>query len=424
MNYLSMSAAELKAEQARVRAEYDAICAKKLKLDLSRGKPGEDQLDLSMDMLNLPITKEALRSDGGVDCRNYGLIFGIPAMQRFWSEITGIRPENIIVGGNSSLNMMYDSVVRSMLYGNKDSKGPWYKEAHIKFLCPAPGYDRHFAICQSLGIEMIPVAMTETGPDMDAVEELVLDPAVKGIWCVPKYSNPTGVTYSDETVRRLARMKVGSADFRIYWDNAYIIHDLYEEGDRLLDIFAECEKVGTEDRVLYFTSSSKITFPGSGVAMMASSAKNVEFIKPLFNVQTIGPDKLNQVRHLLFLKDKAGAAEQMKRHADIIRSKFGVVFEAFDKYLSGTGIAKWTKPNGGYFISLDVMEGTARRVYNLCKEAGVTLTTVGATFPYGVDPKDQNLRIAPTYPSLADVSGAVEVLCAAVRLAALEKLCK
>ena len=424
MRYQELKGEALEKELSLVRAEYDEICKKGLKLDLSRGKPGRDQLNLSMEMMNLTFTEEDLIKEGGVDCRNYGLLFGIPEMQRFWAEITGIPADCIIVGGNSSLNMMYDSVVRSMVYGNKDSECPWCKQEKIKFLCPAPGYDRHFGICQSLGIEMIPVALGKDGPDMDEVERLVLDPTVKGIWCVPKYSNPTGITYSDEVVRRLARMKVGAADFRIYWDNAYIIHDLVEEGDQLLDIFAECEKVGTEDRILYFTSSSKITFPGSGVAMMASSRRNIEFIKPKFGVQTIGPDKLNQLRHLAFLKDLKGTREQMRRHAAIIGTKFDIVLSAFRERLLPTGTCTWTEPRGGYFISLDVMEGTAGRVYALCKDAGVTLTTAGATYPYGIDPRDQNLRIAPTYPSNESVKAAVDVLCVAVKLAALEKLAR
>ena len=422
MRYQELKGAALEKELSLVQAEYDAICERGLKLDLSRGKPGRDQLNLSMEMMNLTFTEEDLIKEGGVDCRNYGLLFGIPEMQRFWSEITGIPADCIIVGGNSSLNMMYDSVVRSMVYGNKDSESPWCKQEKIRFLCPAPGYDRHFAICQSLGIEMIPVALGKDGPDMNEVERLVLDPTVKGIWCVPKYSNPTGITYSDEVVRRLARMKVAAADFRIYWDNAYIIHDLSDEGDTLLDIFAECEKVGTEDRILYFTSSSKITFPGSGVAMMASSKRNIEFIKPKFGVQTIGPDKLNQLRHLAFLKDLEGTRAQMRRHAEIIGAKFKIVLDAFRERLLPTGVCEWTEPRGGYFISLDVMDGTAKRVYELCKTAGVTLTAAGATYPYGIDPRDRNLRIAPSYPSNEDVAAAVDVLCVAVKLAALEKL--
>jgi len=422
MQYKELTKTAAAEEKARLCKEYEGYLAEHLSLDLSRGKPSAEQLDLSLGLLSKQRTVEDCRAADGTDCRNYGLAFGIPEMKRLWSDITGIAPERIIVGGNSSLNMMYDTIVRAMLYGVSGSPRPWCREEKITFLCPAPGYDRHFAICESLGIKMTPVKMTEAGPDMDEVEHLVKDPSVKGIWCVPKYSNPTGITYSDETVTRLAKMETAAPDFRIFWDNAYIVHDLYSDGgDTLLDIFAEAEKYGNLDRVFFFTSSSKVTFPGSGIAMMAASEKNLAQIKPIISVQTIGPDKMNQLRHVEFLRDKEGFLMQMQRHADIIREKFEILLSALDQ-LSGLGIAEWTRPRGGYFISLDVLPGTAKRVYELCKKAGVTLTTVGATFPYGVDPEDKNLRLAPTYPSNADLRSAARVLICAVRLAAIEAL--
>lgn len=424
MKYPQATKAELCVVRAQLDKTWEAIKAEGLKLDLSRGKPSAEQLALSMPMLSHSrLTAEDCISESGVDCRNYGLGFGIPEMRRLWSDLTGIPAENIIVGGNSSLNLMYDSVARAMLYGVYGSARPWCREEKIKFLCPSPGYDRHFAICESLGIEMIPVAMTACGPDMDEVERLVgEDDSVKGMWCVPKYANPTGVTYSDEVVRRLASMKTAAADFRIYWDNAYMIHDLYEEGDRLLDIFAEAEKVGNEDRIMFFTSSSKITFPGAGVSIMAMSRRNMEQITPIWNAQTIGHDKLNQLRHLEFLPNKDAVLDLMKKHAAILRRRFAIVEQTLEQDLVGLDIATWSKPRGGYFLSLDVYPGTASRVYALCQEAGVTLTKVGATFPYGKDPQDKNLRIAPSYPSDEELRRAMQVLTVAVRLAAIEKL--
>ena len=406
MQYKDLSKAELVAVKAALAEEYEGYRERNLSLDLSRGKPSPSQLDLSLGLLSRQRTVEDCRAKDGTDCRNYGLAFGLPEMKKMWSDITGVDYDRIIVGGNSSLNMMYDTMTRAMLYGVYGSPRPWCREERLKFLCPAPGYDRHFAICESLGIEMIRIKMTENGPDMDEVERLAgSDPAVKGIWCVPKYSNPTGITYSDETVTRLAKMKTAAPDFRIFWDNAYIVHDLYEDGgDRLLDIFSEAEKYGNVDRIFYYTSTSKVTFPGSGVAMMAASEKNLSQIKPIISVQTIGPDKMNQLRHIEFLHDKEGFLAQMKKHADVIREKFEILLDALSD-LDGLGIAKWTKPRGGYFISLDVLPGTAKRVYELCKAAGVTLTTVGATFP-----------------SKEDLATASRVLVCAVRLAAVDAL--
>lgn len=421
MTYSQATKAELSVWLNSLRRVYASVLEQKLSLDLSRGKPTAAQLDLSMPMLDEACVKK-IRAKDGLDCRNYGLALGLPEMRAFWSDLTGIDAENIVVGGNSSLNMMYDTVARAMLYGVAGSVRPWCREERICFLCPAPGYDRHFAICESLGIEMIPVCMRADGPDMDEVERLVKDPAVKGIWCVPKYSNPTGITFSDEVVRRLARMETGAPDFRIFWDNAYMVHDIAEEGDSLLDIFAEAKAVGNEDRIFFFTSSSKITFPGAGVAMMAMSRRNLDIVAPIIGVQTIGHDKLNQLRHLAFLPDKAAVTALMKKHASYLGERFRIVLDTLSADLGGLGIATWTEPRGGYFVSLDVLPGTAKRVYTLCAEAGVTLTKVGATFPYGRDEKDQNLRLAPSYPTTEELRTAMSVLTLAVRIAALEKL--
>lgn len=421
-SYLEMTSDERADELSAQRSLYNDLCGKKLKLDMSRGKPDGEQLDLSEEMLTVLDSAEKCRHEGS-DCRNYGILDGIPAAKALLAGLLEVPAENVIVCGNSSLNIMYDTVVRCLLYGVSPESTPWCRQGQIKFLCPVPGYDRHFAICQSLGIEMINVPMKEDGPDMDLVESLVAsDPLIKGIWCVPKYSNPSGVTYSDEVVRRFARLCPAADDFRIFWDNAYAVHDLYDEGDRLLDIVKEVEMAGNPDIVYEFTSTSKISFPGSGISCIAASARNLNYIRSIMTVQTIGHDKLNMLRHILFFKNSDGIREQMKKHAAILRPKFEAILDAFDTSLAPCGIARWTKPRGGYFISLDLTTGSAKRAWELAGACGVKLTNVGATFPYGKDPGDANLRIAPSYPPLDELKQAVEVLICCVKIAALEAL--
>ena len=423
MRYSQANAAALEAEYAKIKTEYEHICSLNLKLDLSRGKPCAEQLALSDGILQTVVSEADCFAEDGTDCRNYGNLNGLPEMRRLFSELTSIKPERIMIGGNSSLGMMYDTISRAMIFGLGKSPRPWAKEEKLKFLCPAPGYDRHFAITELFGFELITVDMTETGPDMDQVEALVkADSSIKGIWCVPMYANPTGVTYTDETVRRLVKMETAAPDFVIMWDNAYAIHDLVDEHVDLLDIFAEAEKYGTEDRVLYFTSFSKVTYAGGAIAMMAMSDANMKVLLPIKNVRTIGYDKVNQLRHVLFLKDKETTMAHMRKHAAIVGRKVSLLHKVLESELQEAEIAEWTYPRGGYFVSMNVADGCAKRVYNLCKEAGVTLTNAGATFPYGIDPRDRNLRLAPTYPSDADLESAAKVLCLAVRLATLEKL--
>ena len=419
-DFQSLTAAERKKLLCDLKKQYNEYCEKKLSLDLSRGKPNAEQLDVSQELLSYPITPEDCVI-GGVDCRNYGILDGVPSAKKLFSELLGVPTEYISVGGNSSLQLMYDTLSRAMLFGVYGSERPWCKEEGLKWICVTPGYDRHFKITEILGFELIGVKMTESGPDMDAIEELVKDPLVKGIWCVPKYSNPTGNTYSDETVRRLASMKCAAPDFRIIWDNAYAVHDLNREGDKLLDIFAEAEKCGNIDRVICFSSTSKITFPGAGVAVMAASPNNLDQMRPYMSAQTIGYDKINQIRHVKYLKNSECVHEHMMLLAKLISKKFEITLNTLAE-LEGLGIAEWTKPNGGYFVSLDVMSGCAKRVFELMKNAGVTLTPVGATYPYGVDPEDKNLRIAPTYPTDEELRLACEILVLAVKIAALEKL--
>ena len=421
--YAEFSKAELKNEYEKLLEKYNEYKSMGLKLDLSRGKPNSDQLDISLPLLSEARPREKCFSINGVDCRNYGVLDGIPEMKQLFADMLGIKTEYITVGGNSSLQLMYDTLARAMLFGVLGSRRPWCKEEIKKWICVTPGYDRHFKMTELFGFELISVPMTPTGPNMDMVETIVKDPTVKGIWCVPKYSNPTGNTYSDETVRRLASMECAAPDFRIMWDNAYAVHNFKGECDELLDIFTEAEKYGTLDRIFYFASTSKITFPGGGVAMMAASPANLKHIEQFLGVQTIGYDKLNQLRHTTYFKDRATLDRHMKILAEFIGRKFEITLTALED-LEGLGIAEWTKPTGGYFINLDVLPGTAKRVYDLMKDAGVVLTTVGATYPYGVDPQDKNLRIAPTYPTDDEVKQATEILALTVKIAALEKIMK
>ncbi len=422
--YAKLDRASLEKQYETLLNAYNEYKAKGLSLDMSRGKPGKAQLDITMGMMESLSTDSDCVSQAGLDCRNYGLLDGIPEAKKLFSDLLGIKESRIIVAGNSSLNLMYDAIARAMLYGVPGGDKPWSKLESVKFLCPAPGYDRHFAICESLGIEMINVPMTDHGPDMDMVEELAAsDASIKGIWCIPKFSNPGGIVYSDETVRRLAALKTAAKDFRIFWDNAYAVHDLdFDNPIELLDIFAEAEKHGNLDKIYYFASTSKISFPGAGVAIMAASEDNLAQIRKVMTVQTIGFDKLNMLRHVRYFKDAKGVLEHMRAHADILRPKFEIVLNTLEKELGDTGIAQWTSPRGGYFISLDVHPGCAKRVCELVAELGVTLTPAGATFPYRRDPEDKNIRIAPTFPPNDELMLASEILCLCVKLAAIEKI--
>lgn len=413
--YAEMSREELLSEKASLEERYNEFKARGLKLDMSRGKPCKEQLDLSVALNDV---KDYV-SDG-VDVRNYGMLDGIPSCKKLFADLMGVKPENVIVGPTSSLNLMFDYV--SQCYTHGAGSTPWCKLDKVKFLCPVPGYDRHFTILEHFGIEMINVDMKQDGPDMDAIEELVKDPSVKGMFCVPKYSNPQGITFSDDVVRRIAALKPAAEDFRIVWDNAYCVHDLVEDGDKLLNIFDVLPEYGNDDMVVEVCSTSKITFPGAGVSAIIASDNNIKMIKSRLNAQVISYDKMNQHRHVVFFGNANGVLNHMKKHAAILKPKFDIVIKTLNEELAGKGIASWFAPKGGYFISLDVMNGCAKRVGELCKEAGVTLTSVGATYPYGKDPNNKNIRIAPSFPPVDELSLAAELLCICTRLAAAEKL--
>ena len=419
-SYKQLTAKERQDLYRELSLQYEKYKNKCLSLDLSRGKPNSSQLDISNGLLAVDLTNDYF-SKSGFDCRNYGVLDGLPEMKSFLAEAMNLNAEDIMIGGNSSLQLMYDSLSRAMLFGVHGSSMPWCREEGLKWICVVPGYDRHFRITEVLGFELVSVKMLPTGPDMDEVERLVKDPKVKGIWCVPKYSNPTGYTYSDETVKRLVSMECAAPDFRIMWDNAYGIHDFSIDKDELADIFTLAEECGNEDRVFYYSSTSKVTYPGGGVAFMAASENNRRQIVKYLGAQTIGYDKINQLRHLRFFGTPENMYAHMLNLGGVIKKKFDIAIDKLNA-LSGLDIAEWTKPNGGYFISVDTMPGTAKRVYELAKGAGVTLTPVGATFPYGVDPYDTNLRLAPTYPSDEELSLACEILVISIKLAAIEKL--
>lgn len=421
MKYSELSPSGLEKELESVKKQYEEKKAEGLKLDMSRGRPCAAQSDLSEKLLNSVSANEACFSEDGIDCRNYGLLKGLAELRRIFAPILGVDPEHLVACGNSTLNLMYDCVSDAYHFGLPGGKAPWSAQK-VKFICPVPGYDRHFGITQALGAEMLTVPMLPTGPDMDRVEELVRDESVKGIWCVPKYSNPDGFVYSDETVRRLANMKCAAGDFRIFWDNAYAVHDLYPDPPVLLNITDEAKKAGNEDRVFIFFSTSKITYAGGGVGFFAGSEASVKNFLAHAAVRTIGYDKINQLRHARFFGTTEAVYEQMKKHAEILRPKFELVCGTLEKELGPTGTARWNTPRGGYFVGLNVKKGTATRTYALAKEAGVTLTKVGATYPLGIDPDDSSIRIAPSAVSLPELKKAIEILCVCAKLAALEKM--
>lgn len=423
MQYNDMSKEELLALKESLNKEYAEAKAKGLALDMSRGKPSAKQLDVSLGLLDTINSSSDLKALDGTDCRNYGVLDGIPEAKKLMADMMGTTPDHVIVYGNASLNIMYDQISRAYTHGILGNT-PWCKLDKVKFLCPVPGYDRHFAITERFGIEMINIPMSESGPDMGMVEEYVSkDASVKGIWCVPKYSNPQGYTYSEETVKRMVALKPAAEDFRIFWDNAYVIHDLYDDNkDEIADIISECEKAGNPDMVFEFASTSKVSFPGSGIAALATSANNIADIKKQLTIQTIGHDKLNQLRHVRFFKDINGLKEHMRKHAEFIRPKFEAVESVLEEELGGLGIGSWTEPKGGYFISFEAMDGCAKAIVAKCKEAGVKLTGAGATFPYGKDPKDSNIRIAPSFPTPEEMKQAADLFVLCVKLVSVEKL--
>ena len=423
MQYNDMSKEELLALKESLNKEYAEAKAKGLALDMSRGKPSAKQLDVSLGLLDTINSSSDLKALDGTDCRNYGVLDGIPEAKKLMADMMGTTPDHVIVYGNASLNIMYDQISRAYTHGILGNT-PWCKLDTVKFLCPVPGYDRHFAITERFGIEMINIPMSESGPDMGMVEEYVSkDASVKGIWCVPKYSNPQGYTYSEETVKRMAALKPAAEDFRIFWDNAYVIHDLYDDNkDEIADIISECEKAGNPDMVFEFASTSKVSFPGSGIAALATSANNIADIKKQLTIQTIGHDKLNQLRHVRFFKDINGLKEHMRKHAEFMRPKFEAVESVLEEELGGLGIGSWTEPKGGYFISFEALDGCAKAIVAKCKEAGVKLTGAGATFPYGKDPKDSNIRIAPSFPTPEEMKQAADLFVLCVKLVSVEKL--
>ncbi len=421
-SYLEMNSAELKTELAALKVRFDEIIGLKLSLDMTRGKPCREQLDLASDMLSILEPGDVFSEDRS-DCRNYGVPLGIKEVREFFARMLGTTADHVIAGNNSSLNLMFDTLMRSLVFGEIESERPWLKEEKLKWICPVPGYDRHFLVTQTLGFELIPVPLDENGPDMDLVERLAAeDSSIKGMWCMPLYSNPDGYIYSPESCRRLASMKTAAADFRILWDNAYVVHHLYEDKrGSLPDILALCEEAGNPNRVYEFASTSKVTLAGSGISCIAANKANFDHTKKYLSVQTIGPDKINELRHIRYIPDTKTLEEVMKRQAAVIRPKFDATLEILASELDGTGIAKWNKPLGGYFVSLYVFPGTAKKVVALAKEAGVALTPAGATYPYGKDPQDENIRIAPTFPAIDDVKKAISVLCVCAKMAAIEK---
>lgn len=420
-HFKKLSIEELQQQQAILAGQYEKFQAQKLKLDMSRGKPCSEQLDLSNDLFNC-LSQTDYKTANGTDCRNYGGLDGIAEAKELFASFLEAKPQEIIIGGSSSLTMMHDLLCRAMLHGLPESEAPWSKLPTVKFLCPSPGYDRHFAVTEHLGMELITINYLDDGPDMDQVEKLVAaDPAIKGIWCVPKYSNPTGLTYSDKVVQRLAAMPTAAADFRIIWDNAYVVHHLTDTPDQLLDIRKACEAAGHADRVFVFASTSKLNFPSAGIAMVASSDRNINWLKKHINIQTIGPDKINQLRHVRFLKDQTGIEEHMRKHAAIIKPKFDLVRSMLETALGSLGIASWSNPQGGYFISLDTLPGCAQKIVEKAAAAGVLLTPAGATFPYGKDPEDKNIRLSPTFPPLSELKQAMELLVLCVQLVSVEQ---
>lgn len=423
MDYLKSDKHMLEKEYSSLEKLFEETKGKKLSLNMARGKPGKEQLDLSLGLLDVINSKSDFIGEDGMDCRNYGVLKGIDECRRLFGEMLGVNYQNVMVGGSSSLNMMFDTISCMMTKPIVDGCKPWYEVKNRKFLCPVPGYDRHFGITEYYGFEMIPVPMTSNGPDMDIVEKLVeSDDTIKGIWCVPKYSNPQGITYSDETVRRFAALKPAAKDFRIMWDNAYCIHDLSDTPDTLLNIYDECVKAGSEDMPIIFCSTSKITFPGAGVAAMAASNANMNVFTERYNYEIISYDKLNMLRHIRFFKNYDGMLKHMQLHKKVLKPKFEIVVNTLEKELKPCNIGDWTEPNGGYFVSVDVLPGTAKRVVALCKEAGVILTGAGATYPLGKDPDDKNIRIAPSFPPNDELQTAMDVFCVCTRLAACEKL--